>query len=124
MLLFGLLVTPILYAYDYILVAPTIKTWRECALPLAVSWLAVGVDMWAGGWGGAYSLIPLTALALMDEKGEISRGSGLGFLGEHDGFGNLFHWLARVHAHLLNLAERFVLGESLRIHQDSFGAIN
>ncbi len=62
--LFGLLVTPILYAYDYILVAPTLKTWRESALMLAVSWLAVGVDIWVGPWGGAYSLIPLAALGL------------------------------------------------------------
>ncbi len=62
--LFGMLVTPILYAYDYILVAVTLKTWRESLLLLAVSWLSVGIDVVAGGWGGAYSLIPLTALAL------------------------------------------------------------
>ncbi len=65
--LFGLLVTPILYAYDYVLVAPTLKTWRECAWMLAISWLAVGIDILASGWGGAYSLIPLAALALRTE---------------------------------------------------------
>ncbi len=62
--LFGMLITPILYAYDYILVAVTLKTWHESLLLLAVSWLAVVLDVAAGGWGGAYSLIPLTALAL------------------------------------------------------------
>ncbi len=62
--LVGLLLTPILYAYDYVLVAPTLKTQRECLILLTVSWLAVGIDLLAGGWGGAYSLIPLAALAL------------------------------------------------------------
>jgi hypothetical protein len=59
-----MLFTPILYAYDYILVALTLRSTRECVLLLVVSWLAVGVDILAGGWGGAYSVIPLVALAL------------------------------------------------------------
>jgi hypothetical protein len=66
--LLGLLVTPILYAYDLVLVTPTLKTWGECILILAVSWLAVCIDLLAGGWGGAYSLIPLAALALRARK--------------------------------------------------------
>lgn len=62
--LFGVLITPILYSYDYVLVATTVKSWRETALLTAISWLAVGIDVLAGGWGGAYSLIPLAALAM------------------------------------------------------------
>jgi hypothetical protein len=62
--LLGFLITPILYAYDFILITPTLKTWRECLVMVMVSWISVAIDIAVGGWGGAYSLIPLTALFL------------------------------------------------------------
>lgn len=68
--LVGFLITPILYAYDFILLTPTFKTWRECVLMVVVSWFAVLLDVSLGGWGGAYSLIPLTALFLRTEYAE------------------------------------------------------
>lgn len=68
--LLGFLITPILYAYDFILVTPTLKNWRDCLVIVIVSWLAAGLDILVGGWGGAYSLIPLTALCLRTDYAE------------------------------------------------------
>jgi hypothetical protein len=65
MQLLGLLIMPVHYAVSFTTVIPTLKTRRELATLTAISWVGVVIDTFAGGWGGAYVIIPITALALL-----------------------------------------------------------
>lgn len=62
---------PYLYQSNLTLTLPLLSTPRELAILTASSWIAAGLDVVAGGWGGAYALIPLAALTLL----ALSRGS-------------------------------------------------
>ena len=63
--LLGLLIMPVLYVSNFVTIIPLLKTPRQIVLLTVVSWIAVAIDTFAGGWGGAYALIPLAALYLL-----------------------------------------------------------
>jgi hypothetical protein len=63
--LLGLMVTPVLYSSNFVTIIPMLKTTRQIATLTTISWVGVVIDILAGGWGGAYVVIPLTALWLL-----------------------------------------------------------
>jgi hypothetical protein len=63
--LLGLMVTPVLYSPNFVTVIPMLKTTRQIATLTVISWVSVVFDILAGGWGGAYFIIPIAALILL-----------------------------------------------------------
>lgn len=61
----GLLVMPVLYVSSSVLLILTLRTQRQLVILTAISWVGVVIDTLAGGWGGAYVIIPITALILL-----------------------------------------------------------
>jgi hypothetical protein len=72
--LMGMVVSPFLFIYSQILIAPTLKTWRECIMLVLISWVAVAIDLAVGGWGGAYSIIPLMAMGILIRRNNVLTG--------------------------------------------------
>ena len=68
--LLGLLIMPVLYASNFVTIIPLVKSSRQIVILTLASWGAVVIDTLAGGWGGAYALIPLTALYLLARDNE------------------------------------------------------
>lgn len=56
---------PFLYEANLTLTIPLAVSTREIIVITVVSWISVGLDTIAGGWGGAYALIPLSALIIV-----------------------------------------------------------
>src|SRR5450756_2594080 len=50
--------------------------------------------------------------------------AGSDLVGQNDGLGHVFHRLAIVHTHFLDLAEGFGLAEPLLVHQDALGPVD
>jgi hypothetical protein len=63
--IFGLLTIPVLYVSSYVMLLPILKTRRHLIIITMISWVGVVIDTLAGGWGGAYVIIPITALILL-----------------------------------------------------------
>lgn len=63
--IFGLLTIPVLYVSSYVMLLPILKTRRHLVVLTVISWVGVVIDTLAGGWGGAYVIIPITALVLL-----------------------------------------------------------
>lgn len=64
--LLDLMSVPVLYTISLVGVIPTLENSTFHLLTFtAVSWVGVAIDTLAGGWGGAYVLIPLTSLVLL-----------------------------------------------------------
>lgn len=60
----NLIFVPFLYLSNSTLLAPLLTSTRELVILTAIAWVAVGLDILAGGFGGVYVLIPVTALWL------------------------------------------------------------
>ena len=61
----NLLLLPFLYASNLTMLIPLLVTSRRMLIIPTLSWICVGIDVLAGGWGGAYALIPLSLLVLL-----------------------------------------------------------
>jgi hypothetical protein len=61
--LLNLIGLPFLYFSNFTLVIPLATTFTEILVLTIVSWLSVAIDYYSGGWGGAYTIIPIFALA-------------------------------------------------------------
>lgn len=61
----GLLTIPVLYASSFVMLLPIFKTRRHLTILTLISWVGVVIDTIAGGWGGAYVIIPITGLILL-----------------------------------------------------------
>jgi len=70
--LLGLLVTPVLYAANFVTIIPILKTPRQILILTIISWVGVVMDTLAGGWGGAYAIIPITALFLLARENDAT----------------------------------------------------
>ncbi len=64
-LIFGLLTIPVLYVSSFVTLLSILKTRRHLIVLTIVSWIGVAIDALAGGWGGAYVILPLAALVLL-----------------------------------------------------------
>jgi hypothetical protein len=62
---FNLLVMPVLYASSSVTLLSILRTRRQLIILTIISWVAVLLDTFAGGFGGVYILLPITALILL-----------------------------------------------------------
>lgn len=69
--LIGLIMNPFLYASNFTSIIPLLSSSSEVFAITLASWIAVGVDIWANGWGGAYTFIPLAGLVLLSRRAEL-----------------------------------------------------
>lgn len=61
----GLLVMPVLYTSSSVTLIPTLKKHSQLVILTITSWVCVVIDTLAGGWGGAYAIIPIVVLVLL-----------------------------------------------------------
>ena len=71
----NLLLTPVLYASNMVMLIPLLKGTRNILLLVAASWLGVMLDGLFNVFGGAYVILPLTTLWLLSNPALLERHS-------------------------------------------------